>query len=81
LEEINQCIQVENADLIRLLQVAENEKKKLRLVLEKNVEEQVGECSTIEEAESPSKIRPTCGHDMYISCGSCHESVDGCTYC
>jgi hypothetical protein len=81
LEEINQCIQAENAELRRILQVAEDEKNKLRLMLEKTVEEQVGECSTTEEAKSPSKIRPTCGHDMYISYGSCHESVDGCTYC
>jgi hypothetical protein len=34
LEEINQCIQVENAELRRLLQVAEEEKKILQLQLQ-----------------------------------------------
>jgi hypothetical protein len=42
LEEINQCIQAENAKLRRILQFAEDEKYKLRLMLEKTVEEQVG---------------------------------------
>jgi hypothetical protein len=32
LEEINQCIQADNAELKRLLQVAEDENKKLRLM-------------------------------------------------
>jgi hypothetical protein len=57
LEEINQCIQEENAELRRLLQFTKDEKQKLRLVLEKIVEKQVGECSTTKEVESPSKIR------------------------
>jgi len=46
IEEVNQCIQVENAELRRLLQVAEDENYKLGLMLEKLVEEQVGECSS-----------------------------------
>jgi hypothetical protein len=50
-------------------------------MLEKTMEEKVGECSTIEEVERRSKIKTTCGHDDYNSYGSCHESVDGCTYC
>jgi hypothetical protein len=32
------------------------------------------------ETKSPSKTRPTCGHDKYTSYGSCHENVDVCTY-
>ena len=46
IEEVNQCIQVENAELRMLLQVAEDENYKLGLMLEKLVEEQVGECSS-----------------------------------
>jgi hypothetical protein len=80
LEEINQTIQAENIELRRLLQESEEEKRKLRLQLQA-MEEQVGECSTTGEAESPSKTRPTCGHGRYTSYGSCHENVDTCTYC
>jgi hypothetical protein len=50
-------------------------------MLEKPLEEQVGECSSTEEAKSPSKTRSTCGHGRYNSYGSCHENVDSCTYC
>jgi (p)ppGpp synthase/HD superfamily hydrolase len=81
IEEINQCIQENNVDLRRLLQVVDDENQKQRLMLEKNVEEQVRDCSTTEEAKSISKIRPNCVHGRYTSYGSCCENVDSFTYC
>jgi chromosome segregation ATPase len=79
LEEINQTIQAKNVELRRLLQEYEEEKSRLRMQLHA-MEEQVGECSTTREAESPSKTIQTCGHGRYTSYGSCHENVDSCTY-
>ena len=81
LEEINQCIQAKNEKIRRLLQVSQDKNHKLRLMLEKFVEEQVGECSTTQEAKSPSKTISTCGHGRYTNYGSCHENVDRYTYC
>jgi hypothetical protein len=80
LEEINQCIRAENVELRRLLQVAEDEKQKLRLMLEKTVEEKIGEWSTTKEEKITSKIRPICGHERYINYGSCNENMDVCTF-
>jgi hypothetical protein len=79
LEEINQLIQGKNGELKRILQVEKDEKYKLRLMLEKIVEKQVGECSTTEEGKNPFKTRPTCFHDMYIIYCYFHENVYGCT--
>ena len=44
------------------------------------MKEQVGGCFATRETRIPFKIRPTCGHGRYTSYGSCHESVDVCTY-
>ena len=58
----------------------EDEKIKLRLVLEQVVQEQVGECSTIEAVEISPKKRPTCGNGRYIGYGSNFEYIDTCTF-
>ncbi|GLJ40505.1 hypothetical protein SUGI_0835210 [Cryptomeria japonica] len=80
LEEINQSIQAENVELRRLLEIAENEKQKLRLLLENALVEKTRECSTIGETRSPKNKR-ACGHGKWTNYGSCHEDTNVCAFC
>ena len=60
--KINQWIQEENIKLRKFLEVEKEDRWKFQLVLEQDINEKVGECSTIGRETNSSMLKLTCEH-------------------
>ena len=61
-EDIIEFLQQENMELKRLLEVSEEEKQNMCLMLQNVVEEQTNESCSTKEENNPPNTKQACGH-------------------
>ncbi len=80
LEEKNLALRMENIELRRMLEIAEEEKGHICFVLHQGLDEQVAESSTPTPTRESFRMRPVCGHGSNSGFGPYVEDV-ACDFC